>query len=86
MPDFRIEKETIQIQTERVHDYEFNSRLGITEIDEEYVKGLFASEMKKGTKKSVLEMSQDELSERLSYFTGASSEALNELKQKYRKR
>ena len=82
VPDFRIEKETIQIQTERVHDYEFNSRLGITEIDEEYVKGLFASEMKKGTKKSVLEMSQDELSERLSYFTGAPSEALNELKTK----
>lgn len=82
MPDFRIEKETIQIQTERVHDYEFNSRLGITEIDEEYVKSLFASEMKKGTKKSVLEMSQDELSERLSYFTGAPSEALNELKSK----
>lgn len=82
VPDFCIEKETIQIQTERVHDYEFNSRLGITEIDEEYVRGLFASEMKKGTKKSVLEMSQDELSERLSYFTGASSEALNELKAK----
>ena len=52
------------------------------EIDEEYVKSLFASEMKKGTKKSVLEMSQDELSERLSYFTGAPSEALNELKSK----
>lgn len=82
VPDFRIEKETIQIQTERVHNYEFNSRLGITEIDEEYVKSLFASEMKKGTKKSVLEMSQDELSERLSYFTGAPSEALNELKSK----
>ena len=82
VPDFRIEKETIQIQTERVHNYEFNSRLGITEIDEEYVKSLFASEMKKGTKKSVLKMSQDELSERLSYFTGAPSEALNELKSK----
>ena len=38
--------------------------------------------MKKATKKSVLEMSQDELSERLSYFTGAPSEALNELKSK----
>jgi predicted ATPase len=36
--------------------------------------------MKKGTKKSVLEMSQDELSERLSYFTGAPSDALSELK------
>ncbi len=80
MPNFHIEKEAIQIQTELVHDYEFNSRLGITEIDEEYVKGLFSSEMKKGTKKSVLKMSQDELSERLSYFTGAPSEALSELK------
>lgn len=86
VPDFRIEKETIQIQTERVHDYEFNSRLGITEIDEEYVKGLFTSEMKKGTKKSVLEMSQDELSERLSYFTGAHSEALGELKTRIQKK
>ena len=82
MPNFHIEKETIQIQTERVYDYEFNSRLGITEIDEEYVKGLFSSEMKKGTKKSVLEMSQDELSERLSYFVGAPSEALIVLKTK----
>lgn len=82
VPDFRIEKEAIQIQTERVHDYEFNSRLGITEIDEEYIKSLFAAEMKKGTKKTVLEMSQDELSERLFYFTGAPSEALTELKTK----
>lgn len=79
-PDFYIEKEAIQIQTERVHDYEFNSRLCITEIGEEYVKELFASVMKKGTKKSVLEMSQDELSERLLHFTGAPSEVLNELK------
>ena len=80
IPDFRIEKETIQIQTERVHDYEFNSRLGITEIDEEYIRGLFASEMKKGTTKSILEMNQEELSDRLSYFTGTPSEALKELK------
>ncbi|MBR0091011.1 MAG: hypothetical protein IJP92_04870 [Lachnospiraceae bacterium] len=80
VPNFHIDKEEIQIQTERVHDYEFNSRLGITEIDEEYIKGLFTSEMKKGTKKPVLEMSQDELSDRLSYFTGAPSEALNVLK------
>ena len=80
VPNFHIEKEVIQIQTERLHDYEFNSRLGITEIDEGYIKGLFAAEMKKGTKKSVLYMSQDELSERLFYFNGAPAEALNELK------
>lgn len=86
VPDFYIERESIQIQTERVHDYEFNSRLAITEIDEEYIKGLFATEMKKGTRKSVLEMSQDELSERLSYYTGAPSEVLNELKSRIHKK
>ena len=80
IPDFSIDKELIQIQTERVHDYEFNSRLGITEIDEEYIRSLFVSELNKGTQKSVLEMNQDELAERLSYFRGAPSEALNELK------
>ena len=80
IPDFSIDKESIQIQTERVHDYEFNSRLGITEIDEEYIRNLFTSELKKGTQKSVLEMNQEELAERLSYFTGAPSEALTELK------
>jgi len=86
VPDFRIEKETIQTQTERVHDYEFNSRLGITEIDEEYVKELFATEMKKTTNKSVLEMSQEDLSESLLYFSGTSSEALNELKSRIQKK
>lgn len=80
VPDFSIDKESIQIQTERVHDYEFNSRLGITEIDEEYIRNLFASELNKGTQKTVLEMNQDELAEKLSYFRGAPSEALSELK------
>ena len=79
-PDFKIEKESIQILTERVYEYEFNSRLGITEINEDYIKGLFADEMRKGTKSSVLDMDQEELSNRLYRFTGASSDALNELK------
>lgn len=82
MPDFSIESESIQMQTERVHDYEFNSRLGITEIDEDYIRSLFSSEMKKGTHKSVLEMTQDELAERLLYYTGVSAEALKELKKR----
>ena len=86
MPDFNIDKEQIQIQTERVHDYEFNSRLGITEIDEEYIRNLFASEMKKGTQVSVLEMSQAELADKLLYFTGAPSEALQELKTRIQNR
>lgn len=86
VPDFHIDNEMIQIQTERVHDYAFNSRLGITEIDEEYIRGLFSSAMKKGTQKSVLDMCQDELAERLFYFTGAPSEALKELKSRIQER
>lgn len=85
-PDFKIEKETIQIQTERVHDYVFNSRLGITEIDEEYIKDLFGSGLKKNTNKSVLDMNQDELSYNLLYYNGPSSEALNELKNRISQR
>ena len=42
--------------------------------------------MKKGTQVSVLEMNQDELAERLSYFTGAPSEALQELKSRIQNR
>ncbi|MEE0955668.1 MAG: hypothetical protein U0L49_07600 [Eubacterium sp.] len=81
VPDFAIEKETVHIQTERVHDYEFNSRLGITEIDEEYVRNLFMSELNKG-KKSILELSQEELAKRLSYYNGTPAEALEELRKK----
>lgn len=81
VPDFYIEKETVHIQTERVHDYEFNSRLGITEIDEDYVRNLFASELNKG-KKTILELSQEELAKRLSYYSGTPEEALEELRKK----
>ena len=81
VPDFFIEKETVHIQTERVHDYEFNSRLGITEIDEDYVKNLFASELNKG-KETILELSQEELAKRLSYYNGTPAEALEGLRKK----
>lgn len=75
-PDFNIEKETIEILTERVYDYEFNSRLGITVIDEEYIKGLFSSLMRKNIRKSVLEMSQEELAEAFSGYNESTSEVL----------
>lgn len=85
VPDFAIEKEKVQIQTERVHDYEFNSRLGITEIDEEYVKDLFASELNKESK-NILELTQEELAKELSYYNGVAAEALEELREKIYKR
>lgn len=85
VPDFKIEKELIQIQTERVYDYEFNSRLGITEIDGEYIKGLFTAELKKG-KKQILELSQEKLADALLRYTGSQTAALEELKNRIQQR
>lgn len=81
VPDFKITKEAIQIQTERVHDYEFNSRLVITEIDEDYIKDLFIAEMNKG-REDILKLSQNELAEGLARYTGSPAEALDELKKR----
>jgi predicted ATP-dependent endonuclease of OLD family len=80
-PDFSIEKENIEILTERVYDYEFNSRLGITEIDEEYIKNLFSSLMRKNVKKTVIEMSQEELAEAFSGYKESPSDVLAALKE-----
>lgn len=79
-PDFYIDEESIDIRTERVFEYEFNSRLGITEINEEYIRTLFDSLMRKNYKTSVLELSRDKLAEAFSRFTGASSDVLTALK------
>lgn len=76
VPDFEMEKETINIRTERVYDYEFNSRLGITEISTEYIINLFSSLMRKHYKKSILEMSQEELAEAFSRYKDAPAEVL----------
>ena len=80
VPDFTFDRDKIDVLTNRVYDYEFNSRLGITEINEEYLRDLFSSEMRKNTAKSVLEMTQIELAEALKGFTKAPSEVLAELK------
>lgn len=80
VPDFFIEKECIEVSTNRVYDYEFNSRLGIAEISEEYIKGLFSAVLGKGITKSILEMTQEELADALPYFKGTHVEALDELK------
>lgn len=80
MPDFSLETEEIRVLTNRVYDYEFNSRLGITEIDEEYVRSLFLGEMRKNVIKSIFEMTQEELADALKGYTGAIGDVLDELK------
>lgn len=80
-PAIDLKAETIDVQSLRVSDYSFNSRIGITEISTDYIKELFSSKFKKGAK-DVLEMNQQELTESLLRYTGSPVEALQELKDK----
>lgn len=86
VPDFSIEEEKIEILTERVYDYGFNSRLNITEINKEYIENLFSSFMRKKIKKSILQMSQEELVDAFANYNGAPSDVLNALAEKVKGR
>ncbi len=79
-PSLKMKPERIAIETQRVYDYDFNSRLGIVEITEDYLESMFTSFMKKDTKKPVTEMSQEELAGSLLRFQGTTPESLQELK------
>lgn len=80
-PDFYIENEKIDFLTNRVYNYDFNSRVSITEINEEYIKGLFQTVFNKDVK-SVLDMTQSELADAISYYGGPDFDALEMLKTK----
>ena len=85
-PSCSLQTESINILTNRVYDYEFNSRLGIIEISETYIQKLISDLMRKDVKKSVLEMTQEELSDALLYYTGSPADALKELKDRVKSR
>lgn len=71
----------VSIQTNKVYNYEFNSRIQILKIDPDYIWQLFNRVLKKDTQKCVLDMTQEELSGALLRYDGLVSEALSELKQ-----
>ena len=79
VPSLSLETEKIPIATNRVYDYEFNSRLNITEINTNYLKNLIQSQFKKNTK-SILLMSESEMSTSLLRYDGLVTDALEELK------
>jgi len=79
VPSLSLETETIPIATNRVYDYEFNSRLNITEINTNYLKNLIQSQFRKNTK-SILLMSESEMSSSLLRYDGLVTDALEELK------
>lgn len=81
-PSLKMERENIQIVTNTVFNYAFNSRLEIVEINEDYIEKLLASCLKKGTKKSVINMTSRELLESLLYIQDSSGDVLKILQEK----
>lgn len=79
-PAIEFDPVDIDIQTCRIYNYEFHSRLAILRISPEYIWSLFEKAFKKDTKTFILDMSQDELSSALLRYDGSEAEALNELK------
>lgn len=81
-PDIKIEKISIEIQTNQVFEYQFNSRLNILAIDTEYVMDLFFRNFKTNVRKSVFDMTRQELCDSIPYYEGAASGALDEIKRR----
>lgn len=84
-PSLKMEPETIQIETNMVYDYAFNSRLEITEIKEDYIESLLEQCLKKGTKKLIIEMTSQELLESLPRVQDSSADVLDILQEKISK-
>ena len=80
-PTIAFDPIDIDIQTYKIFNYEFHSRLNLIRITPEYIWDLFKRAFKKGTKSFILDMSQKELSDSLLRYDGSEAESLNELKQ-----
>lgn len=81
-PDISIDKVSIDIQTNQVFEYQFNSRLNILSFDTEYVMDLFTRNFKVGVRKSVFDMTRQELCDSIPHYEGAASGALDEIKRR----
>lgn len=81
-PEYRLSETNIEIQTNIVYDYEFNSRLEITEYDENYIDSIIKRALTKATSKNVFEMTEEELAEAIPYYNGLPAGALDEFKRR----
>ena len=79
-PIIEFEPIEVDIQTKKIFNYCFNSRLNILQITTDYFWNLFVRAFKKDTPQSVLEMTQGELAAALLRYDGPEKDALNELK------
>lgn len=85
-PQINISKQMIEIQTNKVFEYEFNSRLIITEISEEYIWNLFKDVLKKDKEIEILNATQEELADALPYYEGTATGALDVLRERITER
>lgn len=79
-PIINFEPIDVSVKTNKVYNYEFNSRIQILKIDTDYIWQLFDRVLKKDTRTNILDMTQEELSGALLRYDGLVSEALSELR------
>lgn len=85
-PEIKMPKQMVEIQTNKVFEYEFNSRLIVTEISEEYIWSLFKDVLKKDKEIEILDVTQEELADALPYYEGSATGALDVLRERITER
>jgi predicted ATP-dependent endonuclease of OLD family len=79
-PEIMLEKKDIEIRTNRVFEYEFNSRLVVLTIDLDYIRDLFVRVFKKDINCFILDMTEQKIADALPYYEGACIGVLETLK------
>ena len=85
IPEVTLKKTKTDIHTNTVYKYNFNSKLCLSEFDESYVKKLFKDSFTKATTTSVFDMTKEDLTAALPYFSGSAEDALEKLKESIEK-
>ena len=86
IPDITLEEEEIKIENNCIYNYSFNSRLNIVKISADYITNLFNDLRKKNYRKSILEVTEDELYASLSNIKVGKEAMLEDLKDKINKK
>lgn len=81
-PEIHIDKVDVDIQTNQVFEYEFNSRLNVLSFDTDYILNLFVRTFKSDIKKSIYDMTKQELADAIPYYDGSAAGALDEIKRR----
>lgn len=82
----QISTQKIQGRTNTVFEYEFNSRLEITEISIEYIYELLKYPLKKGSKFDIEDITVDKLANFLPYYEESPNNALDEYKKRIKEK